>query len=245
LGVHVAYYTLVIGGDHFEYRVYSHLVPLLWTSTLALGVWAAPRPRETFLIMVACLGLALPIPWVHFARTQHLHSRAETFQLQVSVADAMPWPLGPVAEVWDEWQGWLIGHFVCMRHQEHKAFVQHQLGKYPSRWEGLEMSWDRRVVLVDRTVGVPGWNLPNIAIIDAHGLNDYVIARTPVTQRRERRMAHDRTAPKGYLGCLKPNARVRHGMLLVSERPLRDDEVVWCESAFLPPPLLNTPNDQK
>ena len=27
-----AYYTLRVGGDHFEYRVYAHLVPLAFAS---------------------------------------------------------------------------------------------------------------------------------------------------------------------------------------------------------------------
>jgi arabinofuranosyltransferase len=36
---HAAYYTLIIGGDHFEYRVYSHLIPLLFLSAL----WMSSR----------------------------------------------------------------------------------------------------------------------------------------------------------------------------------------------------------
>src|SRR5215510_11291258 len=28
LGLHFLYYTFIVGGDHFEYRVYNHLIPL-------------------------------------------------------------------------------------------------------------------------------------------------------------------------------------------------------------------------
>ena len=32
LALHFAYYTLLVGGDHFEFRVYQHWVPLLLVS---------------------------------------------------------------------------------------------------------------------------------------------------------------------------------------------------------------------
>ena len=42
---HWLYYTFVIGGDHFEYRVYSHLVVLLWMTAIWMLVRIRPDRR--------------------------------------------------------------------------------------------------------------------------------------------------------------------------------------------------------
>jgi hypothetical protein len=39
LAAHLAYYTFIVGGDHFEYRVYSALPPLVLLS----GAWIVDR----------------------------------------------------------------------------------------------------------------------------------------------------------------------------------------------------------
>ena len=67
-----------------------------------------------------------------------------------------------------------------------------------------------RAVTHQGLVGYLGWVLPQVAIIDALGLNDYVIARNEATRaeqsdRPERQMAHDREAPEGYVECFRPN----------------------------------------
>src|SRR5690606_23882458 len=43
---HAGYYTLVIGGDHFEYRVYAQLVPLGWVAAIAVVARVASSPRQ-------------------------------------------------------------------------------------------------------------------------------------------------------------------------------------------------------
>ena len=44
LTAHLLFYTLIIGGDHFEYRVLSHLIPIGFASLpwLTARVWKAP-----------------------------------------------------------------------------------------------------------------------------------------------------------------------------------------------------------
>jgi hypothetical protein len=44
--------------------------------------------------------------------------------------------------------------------------------------------------------------------LDGYGLNDYIIARTPVRPDKERRMAHDRLAPDQYLATFAPNVKL-------------------------------------
>jgi hypothetical protein len=54
------------------------------------------------------------------------------------------------------------------------------------------------------TVGVIGWRMPQLVVLDSLGLNDPVIAHfgLHVTPRR---MAHERRPPPGYVECFQAN----------------------------------------
>ena len=55
-------------------------------------------------------------------------------------------------------------------------------------------------VAVARAAGAHPYYLPDLTFVDYHGLNDYVIARNPVTRpNNERSLFHDRFPPPGYL----------------------------------------------
>jgi arabinofuranosyltransferase len=223
LTAHFAYYTFIVGGDHFEYRVYNHLLPFLF---IAL-VWGLNRLdlRRSLALGLACafVLLSLPVPWTHWALTRNLQTRDETYIMRVPVAPSWPGPLRWYARLFDELQGWLIYHHVCMRHQEHKVFWLYQTARYPTREEGSRIGGEAFPVYPLKGVGVPSWVLPNVAILDKFGLNDYVIARTPVPADRVRYMAHSRQAPPGYIESFRPNVSLRRGRVIVQERrKLRD-----------------------
>jgi arabinofuranosyltransferase len=232
LAAHFAYYTFVIGGDHFEYRVYSHLIVLLWIS----AVWMLTRMRSDGRVLYgtlfAFLLASLPIPWAHWAETRHLDSRRETFAMAQPISQRFLPPADRIAGVWDRWQRWLIEHNVCRRHQEHVVFHELRVSMLPPREVGARIPWESRAVFAEGSVGVVGWMLPNAAIIDTLGLNDYVVARLPPPARAEgRQMAHDRVAPEAYVRCFRPNVRVVSGerRVVVSPRSLTDDEIRECE----------------
>ena len=86
------YYTFIIGGDHFEYRVYSQLVPLLLVSFVWLLNALAVRPAVALGLIGLSLAAGLPIPWTHWALTQRYHTRAETFNLQRAGGARLPRP---------------------------------------------------------------------------------------------------------------------------------------------------------
>ena len=49
-------------------------------------------------------------------------------------------------------------------------------------------------------IGIMSYYLPDLKIVDLYGLTDATVARTPVTRpNHERKMAHDRRPPPGYL----------------------------------------------
>jgi arabinofuranosyltransferase len=207
----VGFYTLVIGGDHFEYRIFSHLILLLFLSGVWLvdGVFKTRRAAVSFMILFCCL--SLPIPWVHWVASSVSPAGGEESVPTHPVAGYFPRPLRGYVGLFDGLQGWLIERMICWRHGDHRNYYRIQTGAYPSRAEGEQISWEEHPVLVEGGVGIPGWVLPNIAVIDSLGLNDHVIARNPKERNGLRWMAHNRCAPQGYFDGVRPDVKVvRH-----------------------------------
>ena len=227
-----AYYTFIVGGDHFEYRVYNHFIPLIFFVFL----WVLNRLQIklylVFILLFSQIVLSLPVQWTHWALTKDLKTRSETFSLYAPTATAWPLPFRVYFGIFDKAQSWLIGHFVCIRHQEHKIFSLTHLAEYPSRATGEKISSAGFPVLPVRAVGVPSWVLPNIYILDGLGLNDYVVARTPIHAKRRRLMAHSRRPLDGYIESYRPNVSVHDGEVEIHQRrkPLTDSEIRRLES---------------
>jgi arabinofuranosyltransferase len=142
------------------------------------------------------------------------------------------------AAAWDELEGWLIQHLVGLRHQEHQMFGLYQLARFGSREDGAKISGEGHPVLVYHTIGVPGWVLPNVAVLDWFGLNDAVIAHARPSREasEERQMAHDRGPPPGYFECFRPNVFVRKKqgfMVRPRAKPLTESDIRACEERFL------------
>jgi arabinofuranosyltransferase len=234
LGLHFAYYTLAVGGDHFEYRVYSHLVLLLFVSGAWLAARVAPGPRTALALLGAFVAASWPLPWIHWLETREIRDREVAFQIFRPVAPRLPPGLRAYGEGFDAMQRWLIAHYVGLRHQEHKVFAEFQQRRFPTRIEGSRIGWEERAVAELYSVGVAGWVLPHVAIIDQLGLNDWVVARNPDVDLDHRTMAHDRRAPRGYVRCFRPNVFDDGRELVHTPRPepLRDDEIRACEEQF-------------
>jgi arabinofuranosyltransferase len=240
IGAHAAYYTLVIGGDHFEYRVYSHAVPLIFLSFVWLLNRSGARAVSAIALFAVFVALSYPLPWTHWKYTRHLDTREETFRLEEPVAPHFPSFLAWCAKPFDRVQEWLIDRSVCMRHQEHKVFFELQRSMFPAREKGMELYSDTYPVCALALVGVPSWVMPKVNIIDTLGLNDYVIARTPVDLYRNldpytnprglRQMAHDRRAPEGYVEGFEPNVAFSRAdgtpAILPREKPMTADRIV-------------------
>jgi arabinofuranosyltransferase len=239
LVLHLAYYTLVVGGDHFEFRVYQHLVPLLLVSFPVLCDRLGLSLRGALAALVAMIVLGWPLPWLHWWHTRELTTRGETFMLRYPVAPHLPPGLRAYGAAWDGLEDWLIRRAVGTRHQEHKIFGDYQRALFPTREVGSRLAGDERPVMAYHTVGVPGWVLPHVAIIDVYGLNDAVIAHTapPASRTGQRSMGHDRRPPAGYVECFRPNVMLgEDGRLVVipRERTLTADEIRACERHWDP-----------
>jgi arabinofuranosyltransferase len=261
----VLYYTIVIGGDHFEYRVYSQLVLLIFITFLWLLNALRLKAKVATLLFALFIVLSWPIPWLHWSGSHNLNDRRRTAVMRVAVAKTTQrtFPRTPhfmlsYLRAFDKLQFWLIGRSVCMRHQEHKVFYLHLRDTLPSRAEGLTLPETGYPVLIAGSVGVISWVLPKVNIIDALGLNDYAVARNP-DLNLPIQMAHERRPPKGYVECFSANAVVENGHLEIAQRSeeMTAEKIMRCEKKYAdlvknskaseqaPPPIQNPIDDPR
>jgi arabinofuranosyltransferase len=236
LAAHLGYYTLMVGGDHFEYRVYSYMIPLAFVSCTWLCKTAFRRPRTALAVLVAFVALSYPVPWTHWAVTRHLDTREDTYFMKAPVAPHWPPFFRAYARAFDHLQFWLIDRLVCVRHQEHKVCWQWQMERFPSRSEGMRLSSDGYPIMVVYGAGVPGWVLPHIFIIDYWGLNDPVVARHHKPRGEIRKMAHEREPPKGYMDWLAPNVVLQGPKdveILSRDKPLTAEAIRNCQREWM------------
>ncbi len=202
---HVGYYTLRVGGDPFEYRVLSQLVPLGALSAAAM----AAQLRAGALLPVVCtlgLGLASCVGWVHFALTEPKQTLC-----YVPLASQLPGWLQPIWRWHDRLQAWLHVQVLCGRPHLHVSFLQAQQQIFPPRTRVLVDPEDRPTIAL-RGVGYSGWVMPDFAILDELGLNDWVAARSPAPE-----LGH-RLLPKQVLASALATADTDHdGRLSRSE----------------------------
>ena len=172
---HCAYYVVRVGGDHFEYRVISHLVPMMMLSAAAMTAHLGWRVLPSA-AAVAGLWLAAAAGWWHLALTRDMPANGLYL-----LAPRVPAVLQPVVRWYDRHQSWLHWHFICLRCVQHARALQELSAPLPprTRWEPTP---DDIPVQAAECVGACGWALPDCAIVDSHGLNDWVVARTPVGQ---------------------------------------------------------------
>jgi arabinofuranosyltransferase len=173
---HVGYYTLRVGGDPFEYRVFSHLVPLGGLSALAM----AARLRRGAALPIAtalALGTASSFGWLHFACAE-----PELVAFYRPIAAKVPAPLRPIAHWHDRQMAWLQVQVLCGRREVHAMFLASQRASLPER-APVAGNPDDLPLASFAGVGLAGWVLQDCAVLDTLGLNDWVVARTPVAER--------------------------------------------------------------
>jgi arabinofuranosyltransferase len=232
--VHVAYYSFLLGGDHFEYRAYAHLVIPLLLTLVAWVVRLGLRPLPSLAVFALVVIVGQTIPWIHQLRSRGLQTRAETYRFFVPVASAFPpGPWRAYARHFEILQRWLSSHLVCTRQQEHKVFYREQqrIVEAPGLKRCFTASWETdHLGLIAGSVGMEGWLMPQVAIIDEHGLTDWVGAHTPaVAGRSGRLLAHERELPSDYVRCFGPAKQVEGIHAIVH---LTDDRIRDCESTY-------------
>ena len=244
--VHLGYYTILVGGDHFEFRVYSHLVPLIFVSFIWMLNTLQVKAKGVALLLILFILLSWPIPWIHWTASQAYTTRAETNFLKVSVAEALqkrlpnlPDPLVSYLQFYDDLQFSLIDKLTAVRHQEHKIFYDYLTKTHPVRAETTAKTTPDHPLMVVGSTGFISWVYPHVNFIDAFGLNDYVIARNP-SLRASEFMAHERKPPPGYVYCFAPGARQDEIVYVTAETIIKCEQIFreWTRSPELAPALI-------
>lgn len=169
---HVGYYCLRVGGDPFEYRVLSYLIPLG-----AVGVLAAaaqlPGGARAAAVAASSLFVAGLVGWGH-----RLYHQPSVLPFYRPIAADVPALLRPLARWHDRQMAWLKPQVLCGRPRVHAQWLDEATARLPARARG-DYDLADVPVLRERGVGLPGWVLPDVAVLDEHGLNDWVVARSP------------------------------------------------------------------
>ena len=106
-----------------------------------------------------------------------------------------------LASVSNDLRGAIVPQFIGMRFAEHREFTDWWISQYQP-YENMERGIiPDDAVMAAATIGVLFYYLPELTVIDMHGLTDVIVARTPLNRKSnsERKMAHDRLPPPGYL----------------------------------------------
>jgi len=170
------YYLIAVGGDHFEYRVLSQLVPLGVLGCVAMAARIGNGVRLPIAIAVG-LALAATPGWVHHALTRQLPSHG--FK---PIAPQLPAIVRPLARWYDHQQAWLFFRFIGTRCNFQTMMLQGFSAMFGTQRQAIVDPPDPFPIVAGGAVGMLGWTLPDCAVIDTLGLNDWVVARLPTPQ---------------------------------------------------------------
>ena len=227
--VHMAY-LLPIGGDHFEYRPLDFYWPLLAVPAaegiallgfrISAGLRRFPRvPGSPAWGSTCTITLFLPILFYASAIQGVLLFEGAALREQDNKTHI---------ELNHENAGWLLAapgmpaliaisndmRRLCSRNGVALRFALHRHGanSYIRQWKPYEGS-ERPFIpddalMVNQFIG-RFYFIPDLKIVDYHGLTDSTVARTPVTKSNDRRyIAHDRQATSEYLKQRGVNLRI-------------------------------------
>lgn len=171
----VGYYTLVVGGDHFAYRPFAHLVPLAAIALCALLAHRAIRNGWLVTLLLAVAGLGDSLGWWYEAAL-----RGREKDGFVRATELLPGPIAALCGPWERHQAWLRLRYVALPRCLHDVTCRDLLVALPPRGAGHVQGLPAGARGVYRTVaaGVVGWTLADVAVLDAVGLNDWVVARS-------------------------------------------------------------------
>jgi hypothetical protein len=257
LFVHVVY-VVYIGGDHFEFRVFDFYWPLLAIAAvdgmLVLANLVERRAERTdpsyagsigsyayATLFAVVIAYSTVLPIAHHCLTYDLRTRGETFGMHTPIAEK-EYPaafLLPFMEklilIYNHAMDKSISQFVGTRWLEHRVFYEDQNRDwydYCGRTEGL-IPPDAVASYV--SVGLPAYCLAELTAIDLCGLTDRVIAHHGEPSNRNRKMAHDRSAPEGYIESRHVNITVYPSTQSLSDALIRAQWALHLKDNFWMP----------
>ena len=213
VGTHMAY-VMRIGGDHFEYRPLDFYWPLLALpaaegiahlgARLAAGSRRDPWPPWRLGPRAWAVVLFVPVLFYASAIQGALLFGDAAWQIELDeenagwllVAPGMP----ALVAVSNDLRQQSAQQFVGFRFTGHRKYANNRIREWQSYEEALRGVIPDDAMTVRGGIGIMPYYVPDLDIIDTHGLTDATVARNPVTRpNHERQLAHDRRPPPGYL----------------------------------------------
>ena len=220
---HMAY-VFRIGGDYFEYRPLDFYWPLLAVPAAAgivhLGSAASALLRRPWFARFgfpapghAACAVFLFVPTVLYAGALQGHllfqgvaaeTYEERFHPEVNQGNA-GWLLAApgmraLASISSDLRWRTTRQLVGLRFAEHREAARLKLEEWAD-YERMERGvFPEDALTAAGALGIQSYFLPDLRVVDGHGLVDAVVARNPVGWANgERLMAHDRRPPPGYV----------------------------------------------
>lgn len=238
---HMAYIAR-IGGDHFEYRPLDFYWPLLAVPVadgiVGLGVIISRRFRRGtsghWKSGVCAFLLFIPIVF---------YSNVIQGFLLIEKATHRAW-FPDILDEDNESAGWLFtvpgisslaAPIVRLHMQLTEQYIAKRAGAFRSNAEwGIRsfrpyesVDWDmfpQDAVASTTSAGIMPFYAYGLTVIDEHGLNDATIARNPVSHPNyQRRIAHDRHPPDGYLESRGVNLNLHPAVSSAADLPIRQE----------------------
>ena len=208
-----AAYIARIGGDHFEYRPLDFYWPLLAVpaaeGVVGLGamIWRRRGTSDHWKSGVGAFLLFIPI--VFYSNViqgfllieKSIYSTfGQTFDEESAgwllVAPGMSVLAASIVDLYLQ----IRRHGIGTRSVEHAKYAKYRIRSFRP-YESVD--WDmfpQDAVTSAKGAGVLPFYAYGLTVIDEYGLNDATIARNPVSRpNRQRRIAHERRPPAGYL----------------------------------------------
>ena len=220
---HVGYIAR-IGGDHFEYRPLDFYWPLLavpaaegivhlgsrisiifrrsWSSGLLhLAAGARTCVLVVFLLVLFYSSAMQGALLFESARIDEYRTETHLTLGKENAGWLLAAPGMPMlTAISNHLRLQLTRQFIGMRSVEHRNYAATRIRGWQP-YENMERDAipSDAVMAVD-TIGIPSYYVPDLTVVDIHGLTDATVARSPVTRPNHQRvMSHDRYAPSGYL----------------------------------------------
>ncbi len=241
-----------IGGDHFGFRMLDWWWPVLAVggATVAARI---ERPRWGWALVGVATVYSSVLELAHDVGVLTARGKPPNHIVLDTTTAPVLWAvpgLPLLLPAYNSAGKTITRHLVGMRDHNHRWFARDQTIKfqpYLDAREGLDLPSD--AVARRLSVGIMPWCMPDLEIIDEHGLTDAVVARTPVSEDwSSRQMAHERFPPPGYLRERGVNLLIRGAVDTVEEglayypfalpiadgvvMPFESDEPEWVEQRF-------------
>ena len=220
---HMAY-VFRIGGDYFEYRPLDFYWPLLAVPAASgivdLGSAASAllrRPRSARspfpVVGPGACAVVLFVPTLFYAgalqgRLLFQGARAESYQErfhpEVDQGNAGWLFAAPgmraLASISNDLRWRMTRQLVGLRFAEHREAARLKLEDWADYGRMERDVFPEDALTATGALGIQSYFLPDLRVVDGHGLVDAVVARNPITRANsERMMAHDRLPPPGYI----------------------------------------------